>query len=168
MKKLQNLLIGLAVAAVAACDYTVPLVVTPKIDIDRAGIGLWERSGGNAQEERLLVLPLGDREYLVSYPAGAGNAMYARGTLWRGAGTTLVQLDWIGTARGKLPDGERTYQFASYAIEDNVLRIRLLNPDVVDRDIPSTSRLAGVIEAKRDDLDLFRKPWQFKRVVDTR
>lgn len=160
---MNRLLIGLALVAVTACDYTVPLVTTPDIDIDRSGIGVWERTGDDARGERLLILPLGEREYMVSYPAGAGNAMYARAAFWRGAGTTLVQLDWIGTARGEPPDGERTYQYAAYDLADDVLRIRLLNPDVVDRDIDTPSRLAAAIESNRGDPDLFREPMRFRR-----
>lgn len=164
---MKKLLIGLVFAALTACDYTVPLVDPPWIDIDRSGIGLWERTGDKGQGERLLILPLGDREYRVSYPAAAGNALYARGALWHGPETTLVQLNWFGTARGELPDNDRTYQFASYAVEEDVLRIRLLNPEVVDRDIRSSSRLAAAIESNMNDPDLFREALRFRRVTGT-
>lgn len=163
---MKRVLVSLAGAVLAACDYTVPLVAAPQIDIDRSGIGVWERSGGSARGERLLVLPLGEKEYLVSYPAGAGDAMYARGAFWQGAGTTLVQLEWIGTARGEPSDSERTYQYAAYELEDDVLRIRLLDPDVVDRDIDTPSQLAAAIESNPGDPDLFRAPMRFRRVSD--
>lgn len=162
---LSAILGAAAAVLLAACDYTVPLVTTPRVDIERAAVGLWERTGDQASGERLLILPLGDREYLVSYPSGADNAMFARGALWRGAGLTLAQLDWVGTAQGKLPDDDRTFQFASYVIESGVLRVRLLNPEVVDRDISTTPGLVEAIESNAGDPDLFREALVFRRVA---
>lgn len=63
----------------AGCDYTVLLVKTPEIDIDKSVVGLWERSKNDGQTESLLILPLNKHEYMVSYPAGSKNAMFARG-----------------------------------------------------------------------------------------
>ena len=59
----------------AECDYTVPLVNTPEIDIDRSVVGLWQRSREDGKTESLLVLPLNKHEYMVSYPAGSKDAM---------------------------------------------------------------------------------------------
>ena len=98
------------------CDYKVPLVKTPTIGIDAAVVGLWERTDEDGKTESLLVLPLSKQEYLVVFPAGAKDAMFARGCLWRNGAVNLVQLDWFGTARGKVAEDNRTFQFVSYAV----------------------------------------------------
>lgn len=157
------LLAGLLCTFLAACDYTVPLVTRPAVDVDRAGAGLWERTRDDGQHERLLVLLLDEHRYLVSYPAGADNAMFATASFWRGAGMTLVQLDWFGAADGTLPDSDRTFQYAAYSLEDDSLRIRLLNPDVVDRHAGSPAALRDAIESNRDDPNLFRNELLFRR-----
>jgi hypothetical protein len=63
MKKF--LLLMLAFALVLGCDYTVPLVTTPGIEIDKSVLGLWRNSAEDKKTEQLLVLPLDKNEYLV-------------------------------------------------------------------------------------------------------
>ncbi len=155
-----------AAALVAGCDYTVPLVETPAAEIDAAVAGVWQRPGADGKSERLLVLPLGSREYLVSFPAGTEGAMFARGCLWRDGNIVLVQLDWIGTAQGKLPEDERTYQYAAYALDGGTLRIRLLDPAVVPRDAATAEDLRRAIAENMDNPRLFRDEMVFTRVRD--
>ncbi len=162
MKKI--LLTGILCALLAGCDYTVPLVTTPTIHIDRSALGLWQRTVGKGKTQDLLILPLSDKEYLISFPAGAKNAMFARACLWRGDGLRLVQVDWFGTARAKLPKDDRTYQYASYAIDGDTLTVRLLNPQVVPKDVNSTKALVKAIEENRHNPNLFRDAMVFRRV----
>ncbi len=77
--------------------------------------------------------------------------------------TTLVQLDWFGTAQGKLPDDNRTFQYAAYKMESDVLRLRLLNPDVVAKDIASSEALAKAIADNQGKSDLFREEMVFRK-----
>lgn len=161
MKKAMLVVICLVLAG---CDYTVPLVSTPTIDIDRSVIGLWQKSKDGGQAEDLLVLPLSGKEYLVSFPSGTKHAMFARACLWRGEGMTLVQLNWYGTALAKLPEDNRTYQFASYSVKGDEMRIRLLNKDVVKKDIGSSEELVKAIANNKSNSYLFRDEMLFKKV----
>jgi hypothetical protein len=163
-ESMKKVLFTVLCAVLAGCDYTVPLVTTPTLDIDPAGAGLWQRTKDDATTESLLVLPLGKKEYLVSYPAGSKDGMFARGCLWHGADRTLVQLDWFGTAQGKLPDNGQTFQFAAYTIEGETIRIRLLNTDVVKQDVSTSAALAKAIVDNKGNPDLFREAMVFKRL----
>jgi hypothetical protein len=158
--------IAVLALTLAACDYTVPLVAEPVHVIDASSVGLWQRTNDRGHTEQLLVLPLGEREYLVSFPAGSRGAMYARATHWRGAAVSLVQLDWFGTAEGKLPDDGRTYQYADYALDGDVLRLRLLNPEVVPNSVATSAALAEAITRHADHPALFRDPLVFRRTAD--
>ncbi len=163
MKKLAALLVcGMLIG----CEYAVPLVKAPAIAVDPAAVGVWERTKGDGQTERLLVLPLGEREYLVSFPAGAKDAMFARACLCRTAGITLVQLTWLGTARAKLPEDGRVFQFATYAITGDRLGVRLLNSEVVKKEAASAEELAKAIAADKDKPDLFREEMVFTRIKE--
>lgn len=162
MKRLMLMCVGCAL--LAGCDYTVPLVKTPDAKIDAAVVGLWQRYGDGGKVESLLVLPLNKQEYLVVFPVGSKDAMFARGCLWRAATITLVQLDWFGTAHGKFPEDNRTFQFASYSINGDSIRLRLLNPDVVAKDVTSSDVLAKAIANNKDDPKLFRDEMVFQKV----
>ena len=157
------MLMCVACALLAGCDYTVPLVKTPDAGIDAAVVGLWQRSGEDGKMESLLVLPLNKQEYLVVFPADSKDAMFARGCLWRSAAITLVQLDWFGTAQGNLPEDNRTFQFVSYAIKGDSIRLRLLNPDVVAKDVVSSDALAKAIADNKDNPKLFRDEMVFQK-----
>ena len=145
-----------------ACDFTTPLVKSPATDIDRALIGLWERAPKGGNTEYLLVLPLGKQEYLVSFPGGK-DAMFARACLCSAAGMTLVQLEWIGTAQGKLPEDGRVFQFATCAVSGDKITVRLLNGDIVDRNAASADELAKAVAANKDDPRLFREEMVFSK-----
>ncbi len=162
-----NALIAVACAvALAGCDYTVSLTDAPELPIDKTLVGSWERTTQQGERQRLLVLPLGPNEYLVSFPAGAKDAMFARAALCKTGTLTLIQLAWFGTAQGATPEDGRIFQYASYTLADGTLKGRLLNADVVDRDVSSAAALSAAIEANRDNPKLFRDAWEFTRAED--
>ena len=161
MKKTMVLVVC---GVLVGCDYTVPLVKTPEMGIDSGVVGLWQRAKEDGQTESLLVLPLSKQEYMVSFPAGSKDAMFARVCLCRGAGKTLVQLEWIGTAQGKLPEDNRVFQFAAYSVAGDTITIRLLNADLVKRDVKSSDELAKAIADNKDKPDLFRNAMVFRKV----
>ncbi len=160
---MKRLLALVVCGILTGCDYTVPLVKTAELKIDPAVTGLWQRANGDGQTESLLVLPLNKQEYMVSYPAGSLHSMYARACLCRTAGMTLVQLEWIGTAKGDLPSDKRIFQYASYTVASNSITIRLLNADIVAKDANSTKALARSIADNKDKPDLFRDEMVFKK-----
>lgn len=164
--KISGLALLLLVVVVTGCDYTVPLVTQPDQDIDRALVGLWGRTNEEGRVEQLLILPLGLQEYLVSYAAGSPNALFARGCGWVGSGLTLVQLDWFGTAKGGTPDDAKTFQYASYAIESDILRVRLLNTGLIPGPFTNSAELAAALSAHRDHPELFRAPQAYARIPE--
>jgi hypothetical protein len=146
----------------AGCDYTVPLAKTPDSPIDQALVGAWSRTV-EKETQRLLVLPLGTNEYLVSFPAGEKNALFARACLCKAGERTLVQLTWFGTALGTLPEDGRVYQFAAYTVKGDTLQAGLLNADIVKRDAPSAEALVKAINANIESPDVFRETMTFKK-----
>ena len=163
--KLNALVAAVCAAALAGCDYTVPLAEKPELAIDAALVGLWERTPEQGEAERLLVLPLGKTEYLISFPAGSKDALFARACLCKAADLTLVQLTWFGTARGDVAEDGRVYQYASYTVTGETLKGRLLNADTVSRDVTSADALVKAIVANKGSPDLFRDVWDFKKVT---
>jgi hypothetical protein len=160
-------MLAIAIAVILfGCDFKVPLVEAPALEIDKSLIGLWEATENGKQPERLLVLPLGTREYMVSYPAGAKDGLFARACLARCGEMTLVQLEWIGTAEGKLADDgdRRVYQVAKHSLENDKLEVRMLSTSLVDKEATSTAQLRKTIEKNRDHEDLFGEPTVFQRV----
>lgn len=160
MKK-NVLLTVICSAALAGCDYSVSLTDTPEQPIDRAIIGSWVHTSEQGKEERLLILPLSRTEYLVSFPAGGKDAMFARACFCQAVGRTLVQLKWFGTARGTMADSGSLYQYAIYKQTGNKLEFRLLNADVVDRNITSREAFLAALKAAKDRPDLFCEPVTF-------
>lgn len=147
-------MLGVVGILLIGCEYSVPLVEQPGMEIDPALIGVWERTSRSGPDERLLVLPLDETEYLVSLSAGE-HTIYARACLAEVAGTTLVQVRWIGTGKGELPGEHPAYQFAVYSIEGETLTLRRLNTQVVDATLRSSSELAGAVAEQINHPDLF-------------
>ena len=161
---MKKLLVLAACAVLAGCDYTVPLANIPALEIDSGLVGLWQSAKDNGQMESLLVLPLNKQEYMVSFPAGSKDAMFARACLCRTAGMTLVQLEWVGNAQGKLPEDNRVFQFAAYSVVGGTITVRMLNADVVKKDMKSADELAKAIVDNKDNPDLLRDKMVFTKV----
>ena len=151
-------------AFLVGCEFTVPLVKDPAVDINPALLGLWQRSEENGKVEKLLILPLAEREYLVSWPAVDEDAMYARTCLTKTGDIPLAQLKWFGTAKGALADDNRVYQFANYAVEGETLTIRMLNADLVGREVASSEALEAAILQNEGAANLFRESMVFRKV----
>ena len=162
---MKNALIFLAVGMLAGCDYCVPLVSAPTQPIEAGLLGVWQQQKEGGSPATLLVLPLGGTEYLVSFPAGAPDAMFARACLGRVGDRAILQLQWLGTAKGATPENDRVYQYAAYTIAGDTLTARLVNADRVDRDAKSADELRRAITATTDEADLFREPMVFKKVI---
>lgn len=163
MKTIALCILGLVLAG---CEYTVPLTATPELKLDPAVVGVWQRDLPDGKKERLLVLPLGETEYLVSFPSESADAMFARACLVKVGEQTLVQLRWLGTVRGALPTDGRAYQYVAYSATEGTLSLQLLNSDVVPKDIPTTEGLFQAIAANMDHADLFREPMMFQQVKE--
>ena len=163
MKKLMLLM---ACGMLLGCDYTVPLVKTPTLNTDPALVGLWQRTKPDGQAESLVVLPLGTREYLVSFPSGSKDSMFARACLCRVAERTLVQLEWIGNGQGKTVEDGRAFQFAAYTVTGEALTVRMLNTSVVSKDVKSSKELTAAIAANKDKPNLFNDEMVYSKVKE--
>jgi len=161
---MKKLMIMIACGVLVGCDYTVPLVKNPELGIDAGLVGLWQRAKEDGQLEQLLVLPMGKQEYLVAFPAGSKDAMFARACLCRIADKTLAQLEWFGTAKGNQPESKRVFQFAAYTLVGDKVTIRLLNADLVKKDAQSSAELAKAIADNKDNPDIFRNEMVFSKV----
>lgn len=159
---MKKLLVAAACAALVGCDYTVPLAKGPAGEADAALVGLWQRTQ-NGQPENLVVLPLGRQELLVAYPATSKDAMYARAWSARGAGLSLIQLQWIGTGQGAVPDDAKVFQLAAYTITGDTLTIRTINPDVAGGASKSPEDLARALDANKGNEDSRRPEMVFTR-----
>jgi hypothetical protein len=160
---MKKLMVMAVCGMLLGCDYTVPLVKTPAMGIDPGIVGLWQRVKEDGQSESLLVLPLGKQEYMVSYPAGSKEAMFARACLCSGAGRTLIQLEWFGTAAAVVPEDNRVFQFASYTVDGDLFSVRMLNADIVSREVKSSDELARAIADNKDKPDLFLSEMVFRK-----
>jgi hypothetical protein len=166
---MKRLLVVLAAGLLAGCEYTVPLVTSPTIEIDRSVVGLWQTPGENGETHHLLVLPLDQHEYLVSYPSGAEDGLFFRACLCRVGDQSLVQLKCLGTAKAELPNvlnEARVFLFLAYSLEGDKLTVRLLNTEVVKTDVASTEDLAKSITANRDNPNLFKQSATFTKISD--
>lgn len=165
MKKSPPAMVGLflGLLLLTACDFTVPLSPSPRMMVDKPALGLWQRTTSRGNTERLLVLQLGEREYLIVWPKGANTELYARAHLFEYAGSTLVQLQWFGNSNGDVPDDDRNYQIASYGISADRLSVRLLNTDVIGKEFSTADDLAAAIDSNSNDPELFGEEMLFHR-----
>lgn len=162
---MRFLLAMLACAMAAGCDYVAPLAGVPELDMDPQVVGAWERQADNARGERLLVLPLSKREYLVAFSTSATNTLYAKAWRCRAGGKMLVQLQWIGTAEGKVPEDSRLYQCAAYEVSGDQLQVRMLSTAIVSRDLTSSAAMARAIDANKDNPALFIDPMSYRKAA---
>jgi hypothetical protein len=128
-------------------------------------IGLWKRTDKDGENEKLLVLPLTAEKYLVSYPSNSQNAMFAKASKSKVDNLTLIQLEWIGTAEGIIPDGNLVFQFLRFKLSDKSrnLSLKLLNPKTVGKNFKSSEELKNSIIKHIDNSKLFRKTIHFRK-----
>jgi hypothetical protein len=161
---MRTIVFLLMCCTLTGCDYKVPLVTTPTVPMDSRVTGLWQRTVDHGQTEGLLILPLSKEESLVAFPVGPKETtMYARACLCRVGTKTLVQLNWFGTSEGKVADNGQVYQFADYSLSGDTISIRLLNSDVVNREVSSYDELATAISENTGKTNLFRDAMVFKK-----
>ena len=75
-----------------------------------------------------------------------------------------MQLKWFGSAQAELPEDNRVFQFANYSLKGDTLTVRLLNSEVVKKDVASTKELAKTIADNKDNPSLFKEAMVFTKV----
>ena len=162
---MKKLLIVLACGLLAGCDYTVPLVTRPETEIDRSVLGLWQTAKEDGQTEQLLVLPL-DKHDVPGVLSFRRQGCHVCASLslphcWQRTRATEVVLE---APKPKLPEDNRVFQFATYSVKGDTITVRLLNSEVVNKDVASTKELAKAIADNKDNPSLFREAMVFTKV----
>ena len=151
---------------ITGCDYLAPLAVEHNVAIDPSVIGLWEEVPEGDKppdpDDRMLILKYSDTEYLVHYPTRKDEGYY-RAYPVKVDGISCVQIQQIGTAEGDFKDA-RKYHVVSYSISSGELEIKVLNTDLVDKNLQDTALLKQAFLEKKDNKDLFTNPGKFRRV----
>jgi hypothetical protein len=81
-----------------------------------------------------------------------------------GEGTSgLMQITWIGTAKGVVPEDGRVYQYADTTLKDGVLTVRMINGEAVGREAKTAGELSSAIAAAKDKPDLYREAMVFRK-----
>jgi hypothetical protein len=161
MKKVIFTLISLLL--ITSCDYKVAIVEKPSMQINDKLIGTWERTNEQNKIEKLLILPIDKYEYFIAYPLG-NKAMFAKACFANIADKILVQIKWFGTAEGVIPKDGRVYQYAEYTLGKNQLHIQMLNTNIINKDIKTSSELKNTIKVNIDNPKLFYNPMNFEKV----
>jgi hypothetical protein len=145
------------------CVYEVPLATESQQEVNKALLGKWQtvEDGGKTQE--LLVLPLGAKEVLVNYPSNAKDGMFFRAFVAQTGEKPIMQFQYLGNANGEAPEDRHVYHFGTFRLDGPQLVLRLINPEVVSKDVTSTEALAKAIAAQRDNPALFAEPVTFQR-----
>ena len=156
----------LLVLGLTGCEYEVPLVEKKDIPVDEAILGLWEQVPGKDETgspQEMLVLKYTDTEYLVHYPTGK-DGMYFRAYPIKIDGKIYVQTQLIGTRDGNIEKKDRRYHVVSYKLSDGQFEMRILNADLVDKNLTDSAKLMEAFLKNKDNKDLFKEPGKFRKV----
>jgi hypothetical protein len=162
---MKTWVLALTCGLLVGCDFSVPAMKTAVLPIDTAVVGAWQRPGRKGVPEKLLVLPFSDKEYLVAYPAGNPDAMFAKAMLCQVGDLQLVQLQWVGTGAGRTPDDPKVFQLAAYTVKDGTLTVRLVNPDALGAAVSSPEDLVKAVVAQAANPALYREAMTFTAVA---
>ncbi|MDD4540436.1 MAG: hypothetical protein PHT80_15615 [Lentisphaeria bacterium] len=150
------------VLLLVGCDYHVALVTTPDQPLQPGLIGLWQRQDDAGHKELLQVLPLDKHQYLIVFPAGQKDSLYARACHWRNDALPMVQITWLGSTEPIAADAP-PYQYARWTLAGDTLTVQLLNPEQISAGTRSSTALANSITANADDPMIFREAMSFHR-----
>ena len=149
-----------------SCEFSEPIATVPGKAIDPTILGLWERKNDAGVTEKLLVLPLSETQYLVSFPAHTADAMFAKVDAHDVADRTLMQIEWVGTARGKSSDTKKVFQFATCTTAENSLSLRTLDSTVIGQNIAGGKALEEAIRTQKDNPKAFREAMVFQKSAE--
>ena len=147
-----------------ACDYRVPVTNEHSIKIDENIVGVWEQQVDDGQKgQKMLILKFSDTEYLVQYPLEK-NSLYFRAYPFILNSNICIHIQLLGNADGFIGKIERPYQVLDCVLKDGGLNLKMLNTEVVNKEIQESSKLRDEIIAKSKAPDLFKDIGRFKQV----
>lgn len=161
---MKRLTLLTALLLMLGCKYSTPLTTEPGLPVEPKLIGSWEMTSDGDKHDRMVILPLDDREYLVEYPAGGADSMYYRAVTLTNAAGSLAQLKLLGTPKEALKKGEEPYQIARWTLDGDSLRLAILNVKIVGEKHATPADFAKVIVDNAGNPELFDDPATFKRV----
>lgn len=149
---------------IVGCKFSTPLTTEPGLPVEPKLVGSWEMASDGNKSERMVILPLDAREYLVAYPADGADAMYYRAVTLTNAAGTLAQLKLLGTPRGAIGSDEPPYQIVRWTLDGDSLRLAVLNDKVAGAKHATSADFAKAITDNAANPALFDDPATFKRV----
>lgn len=145
------------------CIYDAPLESDHAVPVDPAVLGTWQSADPEETEkETMVILPFSETEYLVHYPADPEDGMYFRAYAINVAGVACVQLELLGSHKGR-ETGNTRFQVVTYRLADGQLEIRILNENLVGSDLSGRAALRDAFTKHASDPELFTNPGTFKR-----
>jgi len=153
---------------IIGCDYEVAITPNAQIPINRDLVGTWEYVPNDEEglaEFTMLVLRQNDNEYLIIYGKDLG--LYLRAYIVELSDLPgLIQLECIGADNKPVDTNNKSiYHLAKYKFKnDNVLELKILNTDIVDKSCKSSKELKTKILENKKNIELFNNPGMFRRV----
>jgi len=161
--------LSLLMLVLCGCEYAVPLAKNPAVAIDPNVIGVWspkqDECGEEEREEKMVILPFSENEYMIIYPAGE-EEMYFRAYTVELDGLSVIQLCWLGQRQRPLSKSQKPYQVCKYELNDGILSIQVLNSKVIDRRADTSEALAASLLDKKADPELFQEPARFQKAEE--
>lgn len=155
------------VLVLTGCEYSVPLAEKKDVPIDETILGLWEqvpdKSESGKPADMMLVLKYTDTDYIVHYPTGK-DGMYFRAYPLKIDGKVHVQTQFIGTKDGPVENKDRKFHVVAYSVAGGIMEMRLLNSDLVDKNLQDSAKLMESFLKNKDDKNLFKDPGRFKKI----
>jgi len=151
----------------SGCEYSVPLVEKKDVPIDESVLGLWEqvpdKSESGKPADMMQVLKYSDTDYIVHYPTGK-DGMYLRAYPVKIDDKVYVQTQLIGTKDGPAENKDRKFHVVAYSVLGGVLEMKLLNSELVDKNLQDSAKLMESFLKSKDDKNLFKDPCRFKKI----
>ena len=161
MKRIAGFFAASVALFLVGCLYESPFVEKADLKIDRNLVGAWVEKGESGKaDERMVVLPFSETEYLIHYPTD-GNGFYFRGYPIELGGKPYIQLQLLGNRDGLVKDLETPYTLASCSRVGDALTIRLINKNVIDPKFEDSAALREAFLAHQDDENLFEVAKKF-------
>lgn len=150
----------------SGCTFEAPLEKENKIKIDPALLGRWEYNPENDSPAKIIILKFSETEYIVDYQE-KDHVVYYRAYPIKVGDFSGVQLQIIGDENGPIPkDKKDTYHVATYKIENDLLKFKILEGGRVNKEIKDLESLKKDILNKKDISEFFTDLGSFKLITE--
>lgn len=158
--------VGLAIAF-AGCNYESPLVEKDTVPVGTELLGVWDLIPDEEKpdQEKLeaLILKFSDTEYVIQYPRRDKETLFFRAYLIKIEDMTCLQTQLIGSEAGPADAKDRKYDVLSFGIDGGILKIAMLNTEIVNKAEKSSEKLREALISNRDNPKLFINETRFRK-----